>query len=261
MRIFFSTLVLVSGLTGCMNLVVRDVKSDPIQVKIGNSHYRLAESAQTAMLQIGNKGDQAFSPLFRPTLSESLKIQFVTEASIETSSKGAYNAAVKLGVPAVNVSAGITTERSDKRTAKLIVTNVIDLLDLARELESPENQRNMLTLDLHTRPRIVTALVTVEELSSDRSSGMTGRLGADYKATGKVTVGGTLDGGGGATRLETLSKGTIYAYQLSRICWANSNGQAKVAIVVPDRIGAGGGCPEGTYDNLKKLFQNVAAKQ
>nr|WP_315397647.1 hypothetical protein [uncultured Duganella sp.] len=246
--------------SGCSSLSVRDVESDPDQVKIGSSYYRLAESAQTAMLQAGNKRDNAFNPLFRAALSGPLDIRFVTAAGIETSSKNAYDAAVSLGVPVVKVTAGVTTDRSSQQTAKLNVINVIDMIDLARELDSPKNSDYIQQLAQFDRPRIVTALVSVEELSSNRSSGMTGKLGADYAVTGNVTLEGSVGGGASAQRVETLSKGTIYAYQLSRICWRNTDGKARIAFVVPDRRGAGNDCPGGTFDSAGAALAGAAAK-
>lgn len=262
MRTYVTALALSTAClaTGCTNWLVRDVEADPSQVKIGGNYYRLAESAQTAMLQVGNKGNDAFNPQFRPALSGALDIRFVTAAGIETTSKSAYDAAVNLGVPVVKVTAGITTERSNRETAKLNVINVINLIDLARELDSSQNRDYIEALAPFDRPRIVTALVSVEELSSDRSSGLTGKLGADYVATGNVTIGGAVGGSGGATRVETLSKGTIYAYQLSRICWRNADGKAKIAFVVPDRRGGGNDCPSGTFDTAKQAVAGVAAK-
>ncbi len=244
-------------LAGCYSLN-KAVDDDAKFVKIGGGRYRLSEASQTAMLHVGDKSVSGFNPQFRTRLVGEVPIRVVTAAKLETASLSEYESAVKLGIPVAHVAAGATLKQSDKQTAKLNVVNVIDLNDLARELEAPHNSANLELLRMYDWPRIVTALVLVEEFDSARTSGITGKIGADYLHSGTVSWDGSIGGSGSAERKEVLSKGTIHAYQLSRICWRQLEGRVKVVAIVPDSQGSANDCPTGSYDSAPQAVKSAA---
>lgn len=246
-------------LSGCASIFNREVEDGPRFIKIGGDYYRVAEPAQTAMLQVGDKGEGAFNPHFKLQVGDKpIEIRSVTQSEIETTSKSAYDAAVSLGIPAAHVSASGAKIYSDKRSGKLNVVNVIELYDLAATFNDPLNRANVETLAQYDNPRIVSAMVFVESLTEERGASGSIKIGADYAATGKVDVSASAGASGEAMHKETLSKGTIFAYQLSRICWRLVDGKPAIFSIVLDRQGHGYGCPANTSDSARQLTASAA---
>jgi hypothetical protein len=53
--------------------------------------------------------------------------------------------------------------------------------------------------------------------------------------------------------LATLSDGTVFAYQYSRICWEKRNGTIKIFTLEVDNLGMDDSRPSGTSDDASKL--------
>lgn len=246
-------------LSGCASFYSHEIDDDPRFVKIGGDYYRLAEPAQTAMLQVGDKGDGAFNSQFRLKIGTTpIEVRSVTRSELETGSQSAYDLAASAGIPVAHVSAGSVQKYSNKRLAQLNVVNVIDLYDLADIFNDDVNQTNLARLADYDNPRIVSAIVFIESLSDERAASGNLKIGANYTITGKVDANASGSVGGDAMRKETLSKGTVFAYQLSRICWTMVNNKPKVTAIVLDRQGQSYGCPANTKDSVKRLTASTS---
>jgi hypothetical protein len=168
-----------------------------------------------------------------------------TQVHTAVTSKKAADAEVKAGKIATASGDGqTTTERKGTFRVITLAGNVLAALN------AEENAPAIAELIKYgDSARVVTTIARTEDYSDTRTGKFTVSLGATYNA-----YSGKVGGGADSTSNRTLSNGTIFAYEISRICWTrNSAGRVIIGELMPDQPGVDPSCPKGMFPDPSKL--------
>ena len=198
------------------------------QAYLGMIGYKRAQGGSMFQRSFGSQ----------PTYPDTVAFEVTTVAHTSESSKKAAEAEVAAGTSAGGTVGGESgTVR--KGTFRLITLtgNVVQALNAQSNKEALEELRRYGSLG-----RIITTIARTEDYSESRNRkfrvNIFGRL---YSAvTGKVS------GETSSVANRTLSAGTIFAYEISRICWErNNDGRLIIGALMPDQPGNDPPCPTG----------------
>jgi len=197
-------------------------------------------------------GTNTFEPKFFPKLEHKIQHRKVTEVNAQTA-KAAYEAAVKAGIQIAkgNVSGNISSASEIK--GDYHVFEIFDVNDLVRELNSSGNRENLESLMMYDDPRIITSVVVVFNYQANEKINRSGELNVTIKKTDIGNPEIALKVANTGETVATLSDGTVFAFEYSRLCWEKRDGKIVLKSLEVDRPGFDNDCPSGTKDNAKKL--------
>jgi hypothetical protein len=216
-------------------------------LSVAGVHMRTRGATQAYLGMIGSKRAQGGSMFQRsfgtqPTYPETIAFEVTTVAHTSESSKKAAEAQVAAGTTAGGSAGGesVTTREGTFRLITL-TGNVVEALNSPNNFKALEELRRNGGLG-----RIITTIARTEDYSESCDRKFTINIfGKIYSAvTGKVS--GTTS----SVANRTLSAGTIFAYEISRVCWErNADGQFIIGALMPDQPGNDPPCPDGLIAN------------
>jgi hypothetical protein len=189
----------------------------------------------------------------QPTYPDTVAFEVTTVAHTSESSKKAAEAEVAAGTSAGGTAGGESgTVR--KGTFRLITLtgNVVQALNSPNNVEALQELRRYGGVG-----RIITTIARTEDYSESSNRRFTVNIfGRFYKAvTGKVS------GEASSVANRTLSAGTIFAYEISRVCWErNTEGRLVVGALMPDQPGNDPPCPAGLIANPANPGERIAPR-
>ena len=124
-----------------------------------------------------------------------------------------------------------------------------------KELNSEKNKDNIRTLMRYDNPRIITSVAIVFNRDTSNKISTSGSASLNIKNTEAGNPELTVKGSTTGETLGSLSNGTVFAYEYSRICWEKQGGEIKVATIEVDRptLDLEDNCPSGTEESVSKL--------
>ena len=176
----------------------------------------------------------------------------MTEAFNEQTGKAAFEAAAKAGIEAVVGGAG---GGAAKVTGKYSVFTLFDVNNFVAELNSAKNRNNIKSLMRYENPRIITSVAIVFNRDTSNKINTSGSSSLKIKNSEAGSPELTVKGNASGETLGSLSNGTVFAYEYSRICWEKRDGDIKVATIEVDRptLALDDNCPSGTEESVDKL--------
>jgi hypothetical protein len=242
-------------LSGCA--VKSDLTESSSFLEIAGDKYRKTGAINTDILFAGvkrSKGftEDTFDPKFLPVLEQDISARQVTEAFNEQTGKAALEAATKAGIG--SIFGGSAAEES-KVAGKYSVFTLFNVHKFVTELNSDKNKNNIRLLSRYNEPRIITSVAIVFSRGTTRSASVASNASLKIDSTGSDSSDLTVKAGASGRTSSSLSNGTVFAYQYSRICWEKRNGDIKVATIEVDRpgLGIGHNCPAGTEAQVHNL--------
>lgn len=242
-------------LSGCAT-IKPDLTESSSFLEIAGNKYRKTGAINTDILFAGVKRsksfeDDTFDPKFLPVLDRDITARQVTEAFNEQTGKAAFEAAAKAGFEAVVGGIG----GKSKVTGKYSVFTLFDVNNFVSELNSDKNRNNIRSLMRYENPRIITSVAIVFNRDTSKKINTSGSSSLKIKNSKAGSPELTLKGNASGETLGSLSNGTVFAYEYSRICWEKRDGKTKVAAIEVDRpgLGLGDNCPSGTKASVSDL--------
>ncbi|RVU86324.1 hypothetical protein EOL70_02420 [Leucothrix sargassi] len=253
--------VILSISLGCLLLSGCAIKSDLIEsddfLEIAGNKYRKTGAINTDILFAGVKRSKGlngdtFDPKFLPVIDHDITARQVTEAFNEQTGKAAFEAATKAGIAAVVGGSGSGTA---KVTGKYSVFTLFDVNKFVAELNSEKNRRNIKSLMRYDNPRIITSVAIVFNRDTSNKISISGSASLNIKNSESGRPEMTVTGNTSGATLGSLSNGTVFAYEYSRICWEKRGDEIKVATIEVDRptLNLESNCPSGTEEHVSKL--------
>lgn len=160
----------------------------------------------------------------------------------------------------VEVDARLMMSSDTKSSGKYHLLRIVDTKALVDQLNDDDNRELRKYIMRSSKYRIVTSIIIVYDQSTSKTLEQTANLTLELNtdSIGNASIEAKSDG----RTVETLSMsdGTIYAYEFSRICWQKDiSGHIAVADILLDRNvwrGDSGACIKGTASDPADLVQS-----
>ena len=234
--------------------------SDSMETKsylsIAGQKFRKKGAFKADMLWAGVKkseGVNSFEPKFFPVISHKIEILQATEAYNKETMEVAVEAAAKAGIEIAEGSVSASESSESGSSGKFSVFILREVNKFVEELNSKVNQQGIDVLKKYKNPRIITSIATVFSRESSNKIKDAGDVSLSIKKTEVGNPEFTIKSNRTGETLATLSDGTVFAYQYSRICWEKENGIIKIFTLEVDNPGVDNSCPGGTSDDASKL--------
>jgi hypothetical protein len=243
------------GISGCRH-GSKDSEDYKNYLVIARQKFRKKGAFKADMLWAGVKkseGVNSFEPKFFPVLNNEIEILQATEAFNKQTRKTAVEAASKAGIEIAEGSVSGSASSESASTGKFSVFILREVNKFVEELNAEVNQKGIDVLRRYDNPRIITSVATVFNRESSNKIENAGEVSLSIKKTEIGNPEFTIKANRTGETLATLSDGTVFAYQYSRICWEKQNGTIKIFTLEVDNPGMDDSCPSGTSDDASKL--------
>lgn len=253
-------LPLAALLSGCGILPLEGKSSK--YVEIAGHKYRKTGAPAVSILMAGvrrNEGVNYFEPKKMPAIADEVTASQRTIAFNEQSRTAALEATAEAGVDIADIDAtGILTSTSNS-IATMHVFTLDESFAYVDELNKPENRNLLDRLAEFKDPRIITSVAVVFDQKSTQKIEGEGKTGLKIKNPNLGNPSFSVIANNSVETLATLSDGTIFAYQYSRICWKKKDGVTVVSSISLDEPSSwrsplgDDNCPKETNSNASKL--------
>lgn len=253
--LFFAVTLGLVGIYECRHKGM-DSKETNSYLSIAGQKFRKKGAFKADMLWAGVKkseGVNSFEPKFFPVISHKIEILQATEAYNKETKKVAVEAAAKAGIEMAEGSVSVSESSESDSSGKFSVFILREVNEFVKELNAKVNQQGIDVLKRYENPRIITSIATVFNRESSNKIKDAGDVSLNIKKTEFGNPEFSIKANKTGETLATLSDGTVFAYQYSRICWEKQNGIIKIFTLEVDNPGMDNSCPGGTNDDASKL--------
>jgi hypothetical protein len=167
--------------------------------------------------------------------------------------KAAINAVGKSGKEIISGGAYSNISSESNSTGTYHVFKLFNVNKFVGELNSRENRENLESLMRYEEPRIITSIAIVFDQKLNSKLDVAENAELEIKNSGLGNTEFNIKAEGSQSVIASLSDGTVFAFEYSRICWEMKYGEVKVFSLEADRPGRDNICPSGTADSVGEL--------
>ena len=245
----------VSALT-CMMLFLSSCGD---YVNVGGLKYRKTGAINADIFYLGVKrgeGKNKFDPKTPPVLEKEILVRNAGIIYNEETRSAFFEALLDTGeIPSIDVDGefGGKADVESKSKGEYQIFKFYDTFSFVDELNKDANKEKRERLARYKDPRIITSVAVAfghEERKKISSSGKI-RLAYNAKSVGGPEI--IIKAGNTNEKITSLSDGTVFAFEYSRICWEEGSKNYKIASIEVDRPGLDNSCPKGSTDDFDKI--------
>lgn len=252
-------MIITSGCSTFHSLTARNdsLEFQGISFRVNAAHEAFIGSIGLKRTESKNRFELKFTPLWdnlalKNTTKFDLSLAQTVEKSLEV--KGETHSGNN------NLNAGLSSSSDGSLAGKYHLLRIVDTKALVDQLNESKNNDLREYIFRSSDYRIITSAVIVYDHATSKKLANTSNLKLEMKSdsTGNATI--DIKSNGTSVKKLSMSDGTIFAYEFSRICWSkNASGAIKVADILLDRNiwrGDSSACLKNTVSNPLELTKS-----